>query len=196
MTPIDLRDYSEHQCKISIDKLRPAEAMPAIALWKNLSGFLIDSSLCFLATLIGYSFFSESLGVFVINEKLGSLLDHSYFIPLKVYPFSLTSYFFFSYFLNQGQSFGQFLFKHRLPISEKNFSSSFRASLLSTAICLTGGLLFFWHRSKFIAVTHDYLYRDLFTYKEMKGIDLIEQLKLSDKSDESQKNVTQERMAA
>ena len=196
MNPIDLLSYSEHQCKISRDKLMPAKVSPPIALWKILAAFFVDSWLVWIVTLMGHSVFSQALTGFVFNQKLIKLMDQSFLIPFKVYPLVLISYFFVSYFFNHGQSLGQFLFKLRLVVPEKNFPSALRASLICTGICLSGGLLVFWSKSKYQVVAHDYLYVDLIRHKDFSPINLIEQTRLNDGKIKKQEFLPDEKMAA
>jgi hypothetical protein len=87
------------------------------------------------------------------------------------------SYFFFSYFFNDGQTWGMHLFKKRLAMGPLSFRESILWASHSLLLCLSMGLTLklkkeIWKDFK----NHDYRYDDLLRYKESKIINLLQMI--------------------
>jgi hypothetical protein len=90
------------------------------------------------------------------------------------------SYFFFSYFFNQGQTWGMSAMKNRIEMQEQSFRSSFFWAMFSSAIMMTGGASYLfsykWVQEKGWGEfkEQDHLYSELMKVSNFSPINLVE----------------------
>lgn len=174
MTNLDLLDYSNSSQKIPTKTLDASLRKENVHPWRISLAHYMD--FCVVVTMtIGMSkAFSLSIAAFLptwsLREAYASI-NSNYSIAL--FPFVLFSYYFFSYFLNNGQSWGFHANKIRISMKERSFRSSFRHATHSAIYCMTGGLSSFWSPLSKRTMSHDYLYRQLVEIKDWPVVNLM-----------------------
>ncbi len=174
MTNLDLMDYANSSQKIPAEVLHASLKDESVHAWRIYLAHYLD--FCLIATItIGASkVFSLSVKDFLPTWSLKAAYSsmHSNY-SMALIPFVLFSYYFFSYFLNSGQSWGHHVSKIRVSLKERSFRSAFRHATYSAIYCLTGGLSSFWSPLEQSTANHDYLYRQLMTIKDQPSVDLL-----------------------
>jgi hypothetical protein len=144
--------------------------------WKLLTSHFVDF---FIITLVASTLslvLFNSIKTVIIVEMIQNIINKNnfwIFLSLMLPPLIFV-YFFCSYFLNHGQSYGMFLMKKRLAITSKSFIESLVWSSHSTFLCLSFGISYFFKSTKWTQFKeHDYLYHDLLAQIEICPISLI-----------------------
>lgn len=182
MSPINLFDYTNARKKIPARVLKHQEIeAKAISSYQILGAHLIDA-----ATIIGLSsMVATMVGLSATTFMMTSNLQKAFSsIPftnfvISLMPLIFTSYFFFSYFFNHGQSYGMKAFKTRIAMPEMNFRSSLFWGLFSAGAIMSGGLTLLsyqWIQKKGWGEfkEHDHLYFELVAEKSFSPVNLVE----------------------
>jgi hypothetical protein len=113
-----------------------------------------------------------------------NVFEHQVIFPLAMIslPIMTISYFFFSYFFNQGQSLGLSRTKMRIDMPYMNSSVSLKWALYSSAILLSGGIALKVPKIRNQFKGHDYLYHELLTEKVLYPINLSDHLAKQDET--------------
>lgn len=175
MKLIDLVVFAEHSQKLPSQLLEP-QIPKKESSWKILAAHFIDLIVVFMFTNIMLAIFAKSVEMILITERLQSAFKLEKILHLSepLLPMTLFSYFFFSYFMNHGQTYGMFLLKKRVELKSKSFRECFSWALHSSLVCFSCGLTYLLKRSKWNRFKgHDYLYQGLIDVKEGPSIDLM-----------------------
>jgi hypothetical protein len=144
--------------------------------WRLFFAHSVDFLSAFiLANFLGLLFHSTMSSILLTESLELAYLENSAFGTVtSVFPLTLFSYFFFSYLLNDGQTFGMFLMKRRVSFSEKGLRSAFYFSSHSLLLCATGGFSFYFVKPVWASFKgHDYLYQELMEVRDQRGVDLL-----------------------
>jgi len=109
MTPIKLLLFAEHSKKVPNYYLHPIQQKSSVENWKIFFSHLVDFNISMIFTLIFVKTTSIQFESFLFESHSNTLGSISFF----VFPFMLLNYFFFSYFLNHGQTYGMHLTKKK-----------------------------------------------------------------------------------
>lgn len=179
MTEFNLIAFADHSAKIPNQALAPETRTGIFDSWKFFASHLMDfwtvSSIATLSALM----FNQSMITMLMTNKIYTAFKAEHIIGLSflLMPVMLFTYFFFSYFMNHGQSIAMTLLKKRVVMESQNFTQAAQSALQSTLFCLSFGLSYRWQtvfRSQFQG--HDYLYHQLMTEKSQDAIDLLKMI--------------------
>jgi hypothetical protein len=183
MVPIDIFDYVLSQKKIPDSLLTPHQQKNGLPATKLIFfSYLIDFTTALTTTFMFSGILKLSLGNFIISEKLfeSMMNTESYSSIFFALPVVLTSYFFFCFFLNHGQSWGLKVIRARISMPAHDFRLSIRWALYSTFSILTLGTGVFMLQ-RYIKnkgpdgyVNHDELYLKLILPKDYSPLSLVE----------------------
>lgn len=170
MAPYNLSDFAVKEIKISGSELAPATTENYLG--KFLLAHLIDLWSIFCITLTAKIFFQATVSALIMTPKLHNawdLVDFSVMTFTTMLPVGL-AYFFTSYFMNHGQTYGMKLTKTRIVMREHSFTDAFQWALKSFAIFATFG---YKAKSYIESVSaQDHLWRVLITQKETSAPDV------------------------
>ena len=192
MTEIDLIDYTNVKKKIPSTLLDHVPmAQEEIPSWKIVTAYFFDFIAISTVTLMVAAFIKMSFNTFMITDSLRNAYEKISFSHMTVnfLPLIFMSYFFFSFFFNQGQSWGMSTMKNRIEMKEMNFRSSFLWAMFSSVVMMTGGLSFLftynWMQTKNWGgfKEQDHLYTELTQEKFYAPVDLYEMTCNINKSD-------------
>ncbi len=170
MAPFNLSDFAVKELKIPSPHLRPAQ--PGSYMGKFLTAHFLDFWALFWINAIASFFLKNTFGNFMSTKSLNAAWDAVNFSPAAGFTFIAFSfaYFFTSYFMNHGQTWGMKVMKCRVRMKEHSFSESLRWTLKSFATYATLGLI--TQRFAPSVVPHDHLWHELVTLKEMAAPDV------------------------
>lgn len=174
MQPIDLRAFADHSVRIPSTFLNKVAAPAVIPTWKILGAHMLDLWVAFSVTMITCGQFSQFQNAVIHSRILQKSMALSATMPLAIFMIVLWSNFFFSYFLNHGQTLGLFAIKKRILMKEQSLGEAMRWSVLSTLTCLTGGISNIYIRVNDKYGGHDHLYRELMRVKEVQAVNLLD----------------------
>lgn len=180
MKIIDLRPYADHAQKIP-DRflIDPALKRVSYSNFKIILSHTIDFGIILGINFLLATFYNQSVQELLITNNL--FITYS---PQLTFNFSISfiplvslTYFFTSYFMNHGQTFGMMIIKQRIKIAPNNFVKSIQWAVFSILVYLSGGLILL-KKKIFLAAMKDsdYLYQDLMAYKDLPGINLVSEL--------------------
>lgn len=174
MTNIDLVDYANSSQKIPQEVLHASLEAENVHAWRIGLAHYLDFCLITAVTLGTSKVFALSVKDFLptLSLKAAYASMHSTYI-IALIPFVLFSYYFFSYFLNNGQSWGHHVSKIRISLKERSFRSAFHHAAYSAVYCLTGGLSFYWSPLQKSTTNHDHLYRQLMIIKDQTAVNIL-----------------------
>lgn len=179
MAPIDLKEFALKEQKLPKKLLTLTGARKTTSTWKILASHFLDfMAASFLASFMAVMF-NQSIKMLLTTKGLQHAFNEHATIALvsSMLPMIIFSYFFFSYYLNHGQTWGMHVFKKRMKMKSMNFKDSFYWAAHSLFLCLTGGLFYLAKREQWQKLQrHDYLYHDLLLYKENYQIDLLKRI--------------------
>jgi hypothetical protein len=185
MAPIDLLKFAEHSQKVPGNFLCHTRKAPET--WKIFAAHLFDFwIITSMAAGITYSI-SSVYDLFFITKALkrAAAADIELEFFLLSLPFIMFNYFFFSYFLNHGQTCSMAILKSRIKLDSKGFREALKWASRSTLFCLSCGLSYFVGRRQWKEMKeHDYLYGELVTKIDMTTIQLLYRVNRQ-KSDEA-----------
>jgi hypothetical protein len=187
MEPIDLLEYAEHSQKVPQSLL--CHSRKVLPTWKVFAAHLVDFWIvATIAALITYSI-SSVYDFFFITKALkrAAAADMEFEFFVVSLPFIMFNYFFFSYFLNHGQTCSMFILKSRIKLDSKGFIGALKWASRSSILCLSCGLSFMiggrrWKEMK----EHDYLYRELEANIDLKTIHLINRINVQNSQETSE----------
>ena len=188
MTPIDLIPYAEQSKKLPKKVLSPDNKLNSPETWKILSSHFLDFGAAFMVSSFMALMFNLSIKGLLMTRGLRSVFSEStaFKLSMALFPLVLFSYFFSSYFLNHGQTYGMFILKRRMEMKSNSLRDAFSWATHSFLLCFTGGLSFLMKKDVWVSFRpHDYLYSELLVHKDYKSVDLVEQTMVdSEKVDE------------
>lgn len=175
MNSIDLVTFAEHSRKIPDEVLAPISKKSS-QTFRILASHLFDFWIGVCLTAAFGAIASQAFGSLMVTASLREAYSAEALGTFAFFflPFILLSYFFFSYFMNHGQSWGMHLLKRRIMMADKSFGQAFLWAAHSVLVCLTGGLYYGFRRKIWSAYqSSDYLYSELLAHKEDHRISLI-----------------------
>ena len=179
MNSIDLIPFAEHSQKLPGKYLAPVAKEEKVSTWKILASHLIDFSLTFVATSVMTMLFSHSVKSVLVTRSLRIAFSEKDVAALAgpLIPLMLFSYFFFSYFMNHGQTVGMMVFKRRITMQSNSFYEAAKWAAYSLFLVMTCGLSYLVGKAKWQNIKNqDYLYQDLVSYKEVQAINLLSKI--------------------
>lgn len=180
MSPIDLVLFAEHSEKLPAKVLSPASHKKENHTFKILTSHLMDYFMILGCIGLTSAFLYSGMRFFLVTALLQDALPQSAYgtFSASLVPFAIFNYFFFSYFMNHGQSWGLFMMKKRVDVQDKSFLAAFKWAAHSTFLCMSCGLYYLLssHIWKNHLKDHDHLYADLVAYKDIDSFSLVEQI--------------------
>ena len=176
MNPIDLIPFAEHSQRLPGKFLAPTAVKEKVSSWKILASHFIDFVITFTITSAMTMLFSHSVKMVFVTRSLRLAFSEKEISSLAgpLLPLMIFSYFFFSYFMNHGQTPGMMLFKRRVNMQSKSFMEAAVWAAHSLFLCVSCGLSYFASKARWQNVKgHDYLYQDLVAYKEIQPVNLL-----------------------
>ncbi len=177
MTPIDLIPYAEHSKKLPKNALSPLKKGKPLETGKLLMAHFFDFSMAFMLSSFMAFMFNLSMQGLLMTRGLRSVFSEAtaFKLSMALFPLILFSYFFASYFLNHGQSYGMYILKKRMEMKSNSMRDAFSWATHSFLLCFSGGISLLvkkdvWKGFK----SHDYLYANLFIHKDYKAMDLVD----------------------
>lgn len=184
MTPIDLTDYAYSSKKIPKNLLKhKPKTKQQPKMWKIAAAYALDFYAIVGATMLMTSIFELSVMNFMPSAKLMQAFTQSVGGQFTGYslPMVMMGYYFFSYFFNDGQTWGMHSLKTRIHMPQKSFKSAIRWAVHSSLILWTCGLFFYVTKnSKAFKAwgsyeTHDHLYDSLVEEREFYAMNLVQE---------------------
>ncbi len=170
MAPFNLSDFAVKEIKIPQSELTPPKQENYLG--KILAAHFFDFWSVFWISITTKFFFKAAISALMITPGLQDAWDLVDFTPmtfLSMLPIGFT-YFFGSYFMNHGQTYGMKLMKTRVVMREHSFTEAFQWALRSLAVIGTFGLI---ARSfKDSCAAQDHLWRALVTSKDQTAPDV------------------------
>jgi len=175
MTPVDLVLFAEHSVKVPEEFL--TSKTPESKKWPVFAAHLIDFGAVFMGSVLLAAVYNHGMSFMMVTKGLKAAFTPDVIFTLSTtsLPFFLFSYFFFSFFMNHGQTWGMMTMKKRIHMKEQSFGEAFKWALWSTLLCFTSGLSYFVRKDLMTHFkAHDWLYHDFVAVKEASAIDLFE----------------------
>lgn len=176
MTPIDLVTFAEHSRKIPKKLTAPVAPLKVESGWKLLFSHLLDFWAITVTAAFMAVMFNHSILLFMVTDGLEDAYASQDILSLSLLlvPFIAFNYFFFSYFLNHGQTWGMHVMKKRISMPTMSFRECARWASHSLLLTHSLGISIYFKKDHWQSYKdHDHLYSELLTYKEMKVIDLL-----------------------
>lgn len=180
MSPIDLIPFAEHSKKLPKKVLSPENKTEPLETWKILTSHFLDFGMAFMLSSSMALVFNLSIKGLLMTRGLRSAFSEAtaFKLSMALFPLILFSYFFSSYFLNNGQTYGMYILKKRMEMKSNSLRDSFSWATHSFLLCVTGGISLLAKKDVWKSFrTHDHLYTDLFIHKDYKTMDLVEKTK-------------------
>lgn len=188
MNSIDLVEFAKNSRKLPSKWLAPVESKAQFKLWKVLMGHFLDFGAVVSVTVMTSTFFELSLKSLLVTKSMRQVWPESVAMTFTGFmlPFMVLSYFFFSYFMNHGQTWGMHMMKHRIAMKSLSFKEAALWACSSMVLCFTGGLSYLIQKDKWKAFSsHDYLYNDLMTERTLSPVTLLKEIdKFSEEKEE------------
>lgn len=175
MTPVNLLLFAEHSLKLPEQYLSPVR--PVEKKWPVFAAHMMDFGMVFLGTFMMTAIFNHGVGFFMVTRGPKAVFTPEVVVNLSTtfLPLILFSYFFFSFFLNNGQTWGMQTMKKRIPMKEQSFKDAFKWAIWSGLLCYSCGLTHFFRQQAVNQIkAHDWLYHDLLAIREYSAINLLE----------------------
>lgn len=179
MAPIDLKEFALKEQKLPKKFLASNGPRKPTSTWKILAPHFLDFMAASFLTSFMAVMFNQSIKMLMMTKGLQHAFNEQATISLasSLLPMIIFSYFFFSYYLNHGQTWGMHVFKKRMKMKSMSIKDSFYWASHSLFLCLTGGLFYLAKREQWQNLQgHDYLYHDLLLHKENYQIDLLKRI--------------------
>lgn len=176
MNPINLVDFAEHSQKVPAQLLAPGTKKTEFKLWKVFLGHYLDFAAAVVTTTIMISFFNLSLKSYLVTKGLQRAWSDEvvFSFTASALPAMVFSYFFFSYFMNHGQTWGMHLLKKRISMKEKSFKEAALWACSSMVLCFTCGISYLIQKDKWKNYkSHDYLYDHLMVDRPISPVNLV-----------------------
>ena len=180
----NLLHYSSHSQKISPAQLEMNKTPPHYKSWKTLVALFIDFYIVAMATSFISFAFQAAFTTLMASPRMRyslKMIDMDS-LTFSILPLMLVSYFFLSFYMNNGQSYGMEKMKIRFEHSEYNLRSSLIWAVRSSSVIMTLGLtmLFLKDFYKSECVSHDHLYQNLMIQREWAAPSVIERTTIED----------------
>jgi hypothetical protein len=179
MNSIDLIDYATHSQKVP-QKILNAQLTKKTKIphWKILASYAIDFYLVVASTYAMAMLFQLTAQNMFFTQAMKNFLNTNIVsdLPLLAMPVTLTSYFFFCYFFNQGQTVGAWKMKLRLEMPYMDAEESFQWAIYSSATLVTCGLLLRASQITPPIKAHDHLYHELLADKIVSPFNLFDHI--------------------
>jgi hypothetical protein len=180
MKQLDLVTFATHSRRIPSELLLSPTQVESFSRKRLLIAHGADlwfsyflASLFSMMAVQSIEFIMTSSGV-----RSGILQTTSFFFTFRMFPLVMFSYFFFSYLMNHGQSYGMYLVKKRIKMNEMSFRNAFTWAFHSTLLCFSLGLSYLFKKNIWKRMTaHDYLYHELLSHKDVTNINLLSRTK-------------------
>ena len=175
MTPVDLVLFAEHSLKLPENYLSPAR--PVEKKWPVFAALIMDFGMVFLGTLLMTAILNHGVGLFLVTNGPKAVFNPDMVVNLSstFLPVILFSYFFFSFFLNNGQTWGMQTMKKRIQMKEQSFKDAFKWAIWSGLLCYSCGFTHFFSKKAVEQIkAHDWLYQDLLVFRESSEINLMD----------------------
>lgn len=184
--------YEMHSEKLSPEAL--GHGVSPVAKYKILLAHIMDLFAVCMTTVLINALLDTQFGQFVMTKNLQLAWKKTSSDPTTLITLSVVfaGYFFFSFFFNQGQTWGMHQMKIRYPMKGHDFRASFQRMLSSTALYFSMGLLI-GSIQKFFS-RQDHLYHSLIQPRELPARSLVEAIELYHASEEAE--LTQVKEAA
>lgn len=179
MNSIDLVKFADHSQKLPSSFLQPVNEKNDFKLWKVFLTHYLDFSAVFVSTAIMASVFNQSLKTLLVSRLLQKAWSDEVIMTFSasMLPFMVFSYFFFSFFLNHGQTWGMFLMKKRIDMKSQSFKEAALWACYSMVLCFTGGLSYLIKKDKWQSYRpHDYLYDNLMVERQLAPMNLLSEI--------------------
>lgn len=190
MAPYNLSDLAVKEIKLHISHLSPAQEKSFTG--KYLQALFVDFLTVFYAS-------TTMTGIFMASTyglMKSSILKHSWhsvnFLSFQLFAATLVglTYFFISFYMNNGQTYGMKLLKCRISMNSYCARSSFRWALMSLSMYFTLGLSYRKGTEMlkdFGKITaHDHLWQELMRQKDIAAPDvrtLVKETKVEEYSE-------------
>ncbi len=182
MKPIDLTDYAYHSKKIPAKFLKHTpKTKQQISTVKILMAYAMDFYFIAAGSIFMSLIYQVTAQSFILTKPMS--VAFSRILPDDLFsmilPATMVSYFFFSFFFNDGQTLGMNKLKMRISHPVKSIRASLKWALYSSALIFTCGLIYpmtkSWMFEKDLGKheAHDYLYETLTLERESYHIDLV-----------------------
>ncbi len=179
MNPIDLKQFAEHSQKLPKTWLAPVKKESDFKLWKMFCAHYIDFSSAFTVTLMTSAFFNLSLKSLLVTKGMQKAWSETvvWTFTASILPLMVFSYFFFSYLMNHGQTYGMHLLKKRIDMKSLHYKEAALWACSSMVLCFTGGLSYFIQKEKWQNFkAQDYLYGDLMVERALSPVNLLSEI--------------------
>ena len=175
MAPFNLSDLAVKELKISEAHLSPAK--PKSFVGKLLVAHFLDFWAIFWATTFATAIFQAAFKLHLTTSSLNKAWGTVSLSPFAVFAWTsiALTYFFMSYFLNQGQTAGMKIMKCRVKMPHHSFKDALHWAVKSFGIYVTMG----FNARAFSAnvAAHDYLWHELVAQKEVVAPDVMSLVK-------------------
>lgn len=179
MSPIDLKDFALKEQKLPKKFLSSVSRDTPISTWKILGAHFLDFLAISFFTSFSAVVFNQSVKLLMMTKSLKHAFNEQGTISLasSMLPFMIFSYYFLSYFMNHGQTWGMHVFKKRMKMKSQDYRDAFYWAAHSFFLCITGGLFYLAKKDEWQNIKgHDYLYQDMLDHKEYYAINLLERI--------------------
>lgn len=168
-----------------LNQLPSPEKFPT---WKIVISHWLDLCVVTASMMMVIALSSSYKSIIFTSKSMQTAGEAGFSATAITFGLILWAHFFFSYFLNHGQTVGLFAMKRRVLMKDKSFRDAVYWSLISFATCLSGGLLPYVMKLNDHYARHDYLYHHLLNVKEVTSINLLE---WADKKEQAPAKVAQ-----
>jgi uncharacterized RDD family membrane protein YckC len=176
MAPYNLSDLAVKEIKLQKSHLTPAHEETHNG--KFLMAHFVDFWTVFWASTMMTGIFKTSTLTFMNSHILEQSWTNVSYVSFRMFAATLVgmTYFFMSYYMNNGQTFGMKLMKCRISMNSFCARSSFRWAVMSLSLYFTLGLSFKKGTSMLAnfgkIASHDHLWQELMRQKEISAPDV------------------------
>jgi uncharacterized RDD family membrane protein YckC len=191
MRQIDLKDFAIAGKKLPQDFLvHQGHPQHAAKGWKIFAAFALDTYLIFAITTTLFILLSASASSYMITKSLtnglsSAITDYAFF---GVFLLTMFGYYFCSFYLNAGQTYGMLRLKHRVDLEPMSLRGSLGWTAAMSFITFSWGALLFsglrwlekegWGK----VASHDHLYLEMMSDKVLTPIHLVNELSARDEA--------------
>lgn len=173
---IDIRDYANSSKKIPTQFLIPQKSVSSITFKSLVASFALDGLLVLTTANVFAAIFNYSFRDFMMSSGLAKNFHNIQFqsLSLALCPLIMMSYYFFSYFFNDGQTYGMNKHKIRVEMPHMNFRSSALWAAYSATTLVSLGVFSLFYKKWESFKEHDHLYSILMTEKIASPVNLFD----------------------
>lgn len=186
---IDLRIYAEYSMKVPAEITSPLDKGDRRHNQKILLAHSADFMMSMIMVCLVAGIFAQNMNTMLVTSGLSSAFSPAIIgaFGAMISPFAILNYFFFSYLMNHGQSWGLYLVKKRVELRHMSFVDALTWASHSTLLILSAGLSFIIKREIWKSIKdQDYLYDHLMTHKDYTDIGLLQMVERMDRKDLSE----------